>query len=241
VPQLARAWQLLLKALPEVQEAPDAAAAAEMALVRIAYAAELPPTDALIRAAASGAAASAPTRPMGHAAPTAPPPVPALRVQSGRADAAPARARAEPQEQPKASVAPDNANMPEDFRALVDLTKAEREPRLSYALEHYVHLVSYERGRIEMRIEPTASKTFPGDLSDKLAKWTGIRWVITVSGAPGEPTLAEQNAADDAARRASAALDPLLKAAMAIFPGAKVVAVRDREVPETESEPSEGS
>jgi len=236
VPQLARAWQLLLKALPEVQAAPDAAAAAEMALVRIAYAAELPPTEALIR----GAAAPAPARPTAQAAPSAPPPAPPLRLQSNRAaEAAPARARAEPQQQPKASGESEPLVLLADFKALIDLARAEREPRLSYALEHYVHLIGFERGRIEMRVAPTAPPTLPGDLSDKLAKWTGERWLVTVSSAPGEPTVAEQNTAEDDARRAVAAQDPLLKAAMAVFPGARIVAVRDREVPE--AEPGEGA
>jgi DNA polymerase-3 subunit gamma/tau len=238
VPQLARAWQLLLKALPEVQEAPDAAAAAEMALVRIAYAAELPPTDALIKAAAGAAATAPAARPMGHAAPPAPPAPPPLRVQA-RSDAAPVRAQIQPQEQPKAALAAERHDLPQDFRGLVALVRNAREARLTYALEHYVHLVTYESGRIEMRVEPAAPATLPGDLSDKLAKLTGTRWVITVSGAAGEATLAEQAAAEDAARRASAAQDPLLKAALALFPGAKVVAVRDREIPETESDPSD--
>ena len=245
VPQLARVWQLLLKALPEVQAAPDAAAAAEMVLVRIAYAAELPPTDALIRGAASGATSAAPAKSLSHApAPAAaPPPAPPLRIQSNRSvEAAPARARVEPQEQPKASAASETAAAPlEDFRALIALARSEREPRLSYALEHYVHLVSFERGRIEIRVAPTAPATLPGDLSDKLNKWTGERWVVTVSSAPGEPTVAEQFAAEDSARRASAAQDPLLKAAMAIFPGARIVTVRDRELPESEPETGEGA
>jgi DNA polymerase-3 subunit gamma/tau len=236
VPQLARAWQLLLKALPEVQEAPDAAAAAEMALVRIAYAAELPPTDALIKAAAT-ASTTAPARPVGHAAPAAPPAPPPLRMQA-RNDAAPARA-VQPQEQPKAALATERQELPQDFRSLVALMRDAREVRLTYALEQYVHLISYERGRIEMRVEPAAPATLPGDLSDRLAKITGTRWVITVSSTPGEPTLAEQAATEDAARRASAAQDPLLKAALALFPGSKIVAVRDREIPETESDPSD--
>ena len=174
---------------------------------------------------------------MGHAAPAAPPAPPALRVQA-RNDAAPARA-VQQQEQPKAALIAERQDLPQDFKALVALMRNAREARLTYALEHYVHLISYERGRLEMRTEPAAPATLPGDLSDKLAKLTGIRWVITVSGAVGEQTLAEQAAAEDAARRASAALDPLLKQALALFPGAKVVAVRDREIPETESDPSD--
>ncbi|MDB5475874.1 MAG: dnaX, partial [Phenylobacterium sp.] len=47
---LSRIWQLTLKAYEEVRRAPDAAAAADMALIRLAYAADLPgPEEALKR------------------------------------------------------------------------------------------------------------------------------------------------------------------------------------------------
>src|SRR5712691_7759992 len=51
---LARTWQMLFKGLPEVQTAPKPIAAAEMVLVRIAYAADLPTPDELIRMLTSG-------------------------------------------------------------------------------------------------------------------------------------------------------------------------------------------
>ena len=48
MPILTRAWQILLKGLGEVKIAPSPLAAAEMVLVRLAYAAELPtPGDAV--------------------------------------------------------------------------------------------------------------------------------------------------------------------------------------------------
>ncbi|HXF87150.1 MAG TPA: DNA polymerase III subunit gamma/tau, partial [Xanthobacteraceae bacterium] len=47
---LARAWQMLLKGLAEVQDAARPIAAAEMVLVRIAYAADLPTPDEVLRA-----------------------------------------------------------------------------------------------------------------------------------------------------------------------------------------------
>ena len=46
---LTRAWQMLLKGLFEVRDATRPVAAAEMALVRLSYAADLPPTDKLVR------------------------------------------------------------------------------------------------------------------------------------------------------------------------------------------------
>ncbi len=49
VPALTRAWQLLLKGLLEVRDATRPMAACEMALIRLAYAAELPPTDRLVK------------------------------------------------------------------------------------------------------------------------------------------------------------------------------------------------
>src|SRR5262249_12432478 len=55
---LARTWQMLFKGLPEVQTAPKPIAAAEMVLVRIAYAADLPTPDEVIRLLADGESAS---------------------------------------------------------------------------------------------------------------------------------------------------------------------------------------
>ena len=54
---LSQAWQMLLKAIPEVQMASRPLAAAEMALVRLAYMADLPPLDDVIRRVREGAAA----------------------------------------------------------------------------------------------------------------------------------------------------------------------------------------
>ncbi|MER2264862.1 DNA polymerase III subunit gamma/tau, partial [Methylobacterium oxalidis] len=51
---LSRAWQILLKAVPEVQAASRALAAAEMALVRLAYAADLPTPDEALRQLKAG-------------------------------------------------------------------------------------------------------------------------------------------------------------------------------------------
>ncbi len=223
VPQLARTWQLLLKALAEVQSAPDGAAAVEMAMIRIAFAAELPPTEQLLRTVGS----APPAAPRGVGAVSAPPAPPPMRMSATRNESVPAQA------EPSASLAPVVARVPllelRNFVEVVDLAREKREARLVYALEHWVHLVAFERGRLELRLNPAAPATFPGELSDRLAKWTGERWIVSVSSAEGEATLAEQAQAEEQVRRASAAQDPLLKAAMAMFPGARIVAVRDRD------------
>ncbi len=54
---LTRAWQLLLKGLAEVKDAPRPLAAADMVLVRLAYAADLPSPDEALRRLGGGAPA----------------------------------------------------------------------------------------------------------------------------------------------------------------------------------------
>ncbi|MCU6383068.1 hypothetical protein KST30_23840, partial [Escherichia coli] len=66
---LSRAWQILLKAIPEVAAAPRPLAAAEMALVRLAYAADLPTPDEVLRKL-KGEALSAPAAPAVERAPS---------------------------------------------------------------------------------------------------------------------------------------------------------------------------
>src|SRR6185437_13033257 len=54
MPVLARAWQMLLKGIAEVQHAPSPLQAAEMVLVRLAYVADLPAPADLVRTLAAG-------------------------------------------------------------------------------------------------------------------------------------------------------------------------------------------
>ncbi|MGE7413045.1 DNA polymerase III subunit gamma/tau [Methylobacterium tarhaniae] len=119
---LSRAWQILLKAIPEVQAAPRPLAAAEMALVRLIYAADLPTPDEALRQIKDGGGLVLPARapaaapvsaPALQAAPSAAPvmqaaapaPVTALRAAGAAAPAlARSLAEARPSEVPAAEV-----------------------------------------------------------------------------------------------------------------------------------------
>ena len=82
---LSRAWQMLLKGMTEVKEAGRPLAAAEMVLVRIAYAADLPTPDEVVRSLGEGSDAVA--RPQGNGngngAPTASPSAPRYEAPRG--------------------------------------------------------------------------------------------------------------------------------------------------------------
>ena len=230
LPQLARSWQLLLKALSEVQTAPDPAAAAEMAMIRIGFASELPPTEQIIRSLGSSAAAAPARSPAGGGtASPPPPPAPSLRAASTNGDTVASAASPVPRARPEAPPAQEGQVTLSSFEDVVALVREKREMRLLYALENQVHLVGFDRERIEIRVTPTAPPSLPGEISDRLSKWTGQRWIVSVSSAEGAPTIADQKIATERARREAAEQDPLLKAAMAVFPGARLVAVRDKD------------
>jgi len=99
------------------------------------------------------------------------------------------------------------------------------------ALERDVRLVRFEPGRIEIALEPNASKALAGDLARKLSQWSGRRWMVVVSAEQGQPTIKSQNDARQAELERGVQADPVVKAVLARFPGAQIVAVRGRETP----------
>ncbi|MGH8432705.1 MAG: DNA polymerase III subunit gamma/tau, partial [Solimonas sp.] len=115
---------------------------------------------------------------------------------------------------------------PRGFTEVVALFEARREARLVHHLMHHVHEVRCEPGLIEFRPEPKAPPDLAARLSDLLGKWTGRRWIASVSSDAGKPTLIEQKAAKGDALRSRAENDPLVLAILKTFPGAKLDAVR---------------
>jgi len=211
---LTRAWSLLMKGLQETLSAPSPLRAAEMALIRLCYAADLPsPSDAL-KALQNGAAA-------GPAAAVAAP----MPRGGGGGGGAAARLAAQPITAAASQPAAVQPN-PRSFTEIVALFEARREARLVHHLMHHVHEVRCEPGLIEFRPEPKAPTDLAPRLSELLSQWTGRRWIATVSSAPGKPTLNEQKAAKGDELRNAAENNPLVQAILKTFPGARLDAVR---------------
>jgi DNA polymerase-3 subunit gamma/tau len=233
---LARAWQMLFKGLPEVQSAARPIAAAEMVLVRIAYTADLPTPDEVVRLLTASEDARAP----GNGDPSAPGPAARLDAPRPMSVNAPVeaprggapRAMAAPQRQEpvarRADAAPDVAQITlARFEDLIALAAERRDLPTKAALERDVRLVRFEPGRLEVALEPNASKTMVGDLARKISQWTGQRWMVVVSSEQGQPTIKAQNDARRAELERGVQADPLVKAVLARFPGAQIVAVRE--------------
>jgi len=230
---LSRTWQMLLKGLEEVAAAGRPLAAAEMVLVRIAYAADLPTPDEVIRSLGDGA------RGIGSsAAPDGPPSARAemptraearSEMPRGGTRAALAAAPAEmaaPEPLPRGEEMTMPARALASFEELVALAAEKRDIGIKSALERDVRLVRFEDGRLEFGLEPSAQKSLTGELSKKLADWTGRRWMVIVSAEQGQPSLYAQAQMRKAELKDGVRADPLVQAVLTRFPGAEIVDVR---------------
>ncbi|MBV8473762.1 MAG: DNA polymerase III subunit gamma/tau, partial [Hyphomicrobiales bacterium] len=218
---LTRAWQILLKGVEDVKDSPRPLASAEMALIRLAHAADLPsPEDALRRLAEAGDGAP-------RVAP--PPSSPARPTPSGGAASA-LRVSA-----PVASPAPSGAPRLSRFEDVVALARAKRDIRLCQALEADVRLARFEQGRIEFSLIAGASPAVAQDLSRRLQEWTGERWMVSVASGASAPTLREKDDARRAERLTNIGEHPVVRRVLELFPGARISAVRS---PEPEPPPA---
>ncbi len=226
--QLARLWQMLLKALEEARLSPDPLSATEMALIRICAAAGLPGPEDAAKLLREGPQNVADTAPASSVPPT-----------TGTSSATPSHAptghhgtsatalqtHLEITEVPAAEDAP-LASL-QNLEDLVALLNAKREMHLCAMVRRCVRLVSFRPGAIVFAPEPDA----PADLTPRLTQFlreaTGQTWLISLDGnAKGAPTLLEQKKQSEAQLRAEVAQSTQMQQILSTFPGAKIVNVR---------------
>ncbi len=203
---LTRAWSLLMKGLQETQSAPDAAASAEIALIRLCYAADLPTLDEAIRSlngpGAASAAGSAP-RSSGNTGG-------AKTVARAGGAAGSSGPVAKSASEPRLQAA--NEVRLETLADIVALISENRDVKLREEIEKFVRLVSIEPGMIEFNPAPGAPQDLSGRLAGRLKAWTGQRWIVSInSQIDGAETIRSKR--DEKIRS-----HPMIKAALEIFP-----------------------
>ncbi|MGB8631794.1 MAG: DNA polymerase III subunit gamma/tau [Xanthobacteraceae bacterium] len=232
---LARTWQMLLKGMSEVEAAGRPIDAAEMVLVRIAYAADLPTPDEVIRSLdeaqrGNGGASAASAAPAGGQTRSEhvrqDPPRGGMPARSPRGNVASASKMAAPAAIDATEAETAEIRVVKNFEELIALAAEKRDLSIKSALERDVRLVRFEDGKLEIALEPSARKTLIGELSKKLSEWSGRRWMVAVSAEAGTPSIRTQTEMRKAELKDNVRGDPLVQAVLTRFPGAEIVEVR---------------
>jgi DNA polymerase-3 subunit gamma/tau len=196
--QLHRLWQLLLKGFEEVRTAPDPLIAAQMALLRVMHASDMPDPGSLVKKLEELASRPAPSG-----------------GDAGSGSANPAAS---------APSAPDAAP---PWEALVDRVDRAGKLQAAQIMRDWVRVVSLKPGELTYALVPGYAGDPAPDLRDGLLAATGERWQVvqsTEQGAPALRELAEQRAAEQAA---ALKRHPLVEAAFAAFPDAEFIDEND--------------
>jgi DNA polymerase III subunit gamma/tau len=130
---------------------------------------------------------------------------------------------------PDAAVQPIAAAAPviDSFAAIAAQANAAREVRLYHHLMEDIRLVAFRPGHLEIRPEENAPADLANKLRGKLEAWTGEVWAVVInSQAEGQPPLAAQQRQAEADILSDTESDPLVRAVLDTFPGAKVTNVR---------------
>ena len=218
---LSRVWSMLLKAHEEVRRAPDPAAAVEMALIRLCYAADLPGPEEALRRIQSGEA----NLPAPAPAPSLPAPGGGARASAGGGPVSYAQPSVRP------VTAPDAQGLLQSFEDVVKLIETRRDPLLKADVDRFVRLVDFKPGVITFAPAPGAPANLHQRLSTRLKEWTGQPWRMVIEGGGGGETTHEREQRELTAMRAEAESHPTVQALLEAFPGAEIVSVRRKVQP----------
>ena len=229
---LTRAWSMLLKGIREVELHADPLMAAEMVLIRLAYAADLPGGEELAKLVKQAPSTAERVLPMsarelmrgGEAT-----------VETQSALAVKPQAAAQP-------VQPETRAF-SSFNDILALAVEKRDIKLKSDLETLIRPIRVSPGQFELALEPNAHPGLPGEISRKLEAWTGMRWMVMVAKDGGAKPLSRQKQENRDSLFILAREHPDVQAVLKRFPGAEIIDVKQPEqiVPQQLSESDEES
>lgn len=207
VVSLSRLWQILLKGLQEISLAAQPLDALEMVLIRAAYASTLPtPAEILedLKKNSSLESLSVSEKKQAPVSRTEPIDFPAVQKTDG-----------ESREKLKNCV----------FEKIEDVAKYledHKKPILLYALKKDVSVTLFEKGHIKFVCSDKTAPDFGENLKAVLLEETGFPWVIEMREGTLLETLSEKENALAEKNKKNIAEDPLVKAILEEFKGARI-------------------
>ncbi len=237
MPALGKAWQILLKGIKEVQDAAHPQAAAEMVIIRLIYAANLPDPADLIKTLKDGGSigsdsggsdiGGAPSQSGGNGN-NGPGGRARMRVHQGGGSSSQASAvqTAPSPIAETAQVEQAQAVVLDTLQDVVQLLEEHDEILIASQVRQFVHLIRMKDGHIEINIEEQAHPRLAQDLSARLSALTGRHWMVSVTRVGGAPTLAEQHNAARQAEMEEVRAMPIMQDIFKAFPDAELVDIK---------------
>ena len=132
-----------------------------------------------------------------------------------------------PVKKPELKSEPLNFLAIKTFEDLIQVASKEKEVELKYDLERNVKLVSFTPGKMNITFNEKLTKNFIKILTDKLLKWTGERWIISLSKEQGKETIYEKNLTKKKEKLAQETNSEVVKDFLDAFPDAKLIDVTE--------------
>jgi DNA polymerase-3 subunit gamma/tau len=226
---LTRMWQMLIKSLDEISIAPSPIMAAEMIIIRLTHAADLPPTDDLIKKVEKTLQRSSSHK--------------SVETQSKSMNKRSTSEELSLSKQNGSSnlkIAPMASKEIEidsyiKFDDVLELIKQKRDVKLLIDIENGLRLVFYRPGHIEFTPTDFAPADLAQRLSNRLKEWTGLRWAISVVQNGEAQTIVERKERNAKDLENDAYAHPFVKEALVQFPDARIIKVVSKEKLEQEA------
>jgi DNA polymerase-3 subunit gamma/tau len=215
IAHLTRAWSMLLKGIREAQLHSDPLMAAEMVLIRLCHAADLPGGEELAKIVKQAQGSDRVV------------PMSAREMLRSNSDA-PVETQSNLAVKPQAQVAtaPTETRAFTSLKDLVAIATEKRDIKLKTDLESLIRPIRVAPGQFEIALEPGAHPGLPGEIARKLEAFTGMRWMVMVAKDGGDKPVSRQRQEAKDNLFLSAREHPDVQAVLKRFPGAEIIDVK---------------
>ena len=214
LPGLTRAWQILLKGIEEIRAAPNPDEAGSMILIRLAYSCNLPDPASLVKKIQASLEENKTT----------------FNDSLEEKDDGKKNTSEIIHDLQEINSIDNKTTLAEvnTFEDLVEIFKIKGELLLHAQLLSCVHLISFEKGKLEISISGNTNNNIAKDISRFLKNWTGEDWVISIVDDQGTETLDHKNERKAQEEIENTKNTPEMQKVLKAFPNAELKSVNDK-------------
>ena len=214
LPGLTRAWQILLKGIEEIRAAPNPDEAGSMILIRLAYSCNLPDPASLVKKIQASLEENKTT----------------FNDSLEEKDDGKKNTSEIINDLQEINSIDNKTTLAEvnTFEDLVEIFKIKGELLLHAQLLSCVHLISFEKGKLEISISGNTNNNIAKDISKFLKNWTGEDWVISIVDDQGTETLDHKNERKAQEEIENTKNTPEMQKVLKAFPNAELKSVNNK-------------